>query len=94
MYLVTLQAQKEYPPDMLCKDKFLLQSTIVNSDNEELPSDTVRILCRRESGILYLQREQSSSDFVILVLLFFGKLSILLLIYLVVFSLTRKVEEL
>ncbi|KAE8690166.1 Vesicle-associated protein 1-1 [Hibiscus syriacus] len=26
---VTLQAQSEYPPDMQCKDKFLLQSTIV-----------------------------------------------------------------
>ncbi|PHU08419.1 Vesicle-associated protein 2-1 [Capsicum chinense] len=43
---VTLQAQKEYPPDMLCKDKFLLQSTIVNSDNEELPSDAFN----KESG--------------------------------------------
>ncbi|XP_052210880.1 vesicle-associated protein 2-1 [Diospyros lotus] len=39
---VTLQAQKEYPPDMLCKDKFLLQSTIVSSDADadELPQDT------------------------------------------------------
>ncbi|TMW85553.1 hypothetical protein EJD97_022965 [Solanum chilense] len=37
---VTLQAQKEYPSDMQCKDKFLLQSTIVNSDAEELPPDT------------------------------------------------------
>ncbi|KAK4349630.1 hypothetical protein RND71_032385 [Anisodus tanguticus] len=37
---VTLQAQKEYPPDMQCKDKFLLQSTIVNNDIDELPPDT------------------------------------------------------
>ncbi|CAN4078062.1 unnamed protein product [Withania somnifera] len=37
---VTLQAQKEYPLDMQCKDKFLLQSTIVNSDADELPPDT------------------------------------------------------
>ncbi|KAK6783042.1 hypothetical protein RDI58_020838 [Solanum bulbocastanum] len=37
---VTLQAQKEYPSDMQCKDKFLLQSTIVNSDADELPPDT------------------------------------------------------
>ncbi|XP_074317297.1 vesicle-associated protein 2-1-like isoform X2 [Silene latifolia] len=39
---VTLQAQREYPPDMQCKDKFLLQSTIVspNSEVDELPQDT------------------------------------------------------
>ncbi|XP_059444735.1 vesicle-associated protein 2-1 [Corylus avellana] len=39
---VTLQAQREYPPDMHCKDKFLLQSTIVppHSDVDELPQDT------------------------------------------------------
>ncbi|XP_021765798.1 vesicle-associated protein 2-1-like isoform X1 [Chenopodium quinoa] len=39
---VTLQAQQEYPPDMQCKDKFLLQSTIVspNSDVDDLPQDT------------------------------------------------------
>ncbi|KMT11814.1 hypothetical protein BVRB_5g105140 isoform B [Beta vulgaris subsp. vulgaris] len=38
---VTLQAQQEYPPDMLCKDKFLLQSTIVspNSEVDDLPQD-------------------------------------------------------
>lgn len=43
--LVTLQAQREYPPDMQCKDKFLLQSTIVppHTDVDELPQDTVRI---------------------------------------------------
>jgi len=41
---VTLQAQREYPPDMQCKDKFLLQSTIVNpnTDVDDLPADTVR----------------------------------------------------
>ncbi|OVA11289.1 MSP domain [Macleaya cordata] len=39
---VTLQAQREYPPDMQCKDKFLLQSTIVppNTDVDEIPQDT------------------------------------------------------
>ncbi|KAM4085549.1 hypothetical protein ACJW30_10G036100 [Castanea mollissima] len=38
---VTLQAQREYPPDMQCKDKFLLQSTIVppNIDVDDLPQD-------------------------------------------------------
>ena len=40
MSLVTLQAQKEYPPDMQCKDKFLLQSTVVNNDSDELSPDT------------------------------------------------------
>lgn len=45
---VTLQAQREYPPDMQCKDKFLLQSTTVppNSDVDELPQDTFT----KESG--------------------------------------------
>ncbi|KAG9454444.1 hypothetical protein H6P81_007348 [Aristolochia fimbriata] len=35
---VTLQAQREYPPDMQCKDKFLLQSTKVppNLDVDEI----------------------------------------------------------
>ncbi|XP_010529988.1 PREDICTED: vesicle-associated protein 2-1-like isoform X2 [Tarenaya hassleriana] len=39
---VTLQAQREHSPDMHCKDKFLLQSTIVppHTDVDELPQDT------------------------------------------------------
>lgn len=39
---VTLQAQREYPPDMQCKDKFLLQSAVVppHTDLDELPADT------------------------------------------------------
>ncbi len=43
--VVTLQAQRERPSDMQCKDKFLLQSTVVspNIDVNELPQDTVRI---------------------------------------------------
>ncbi|CAI0533733.1 unnamed protein product [Linum tenue] len=38
---VTLQAQKECPPDMQCKDKFLLQSTTVpqHTDVDDLPAD-------------------------------------------------------
>ncbi|OIV94629.1 hypothetical protein TanjilG_25853 [Lupinus angustifolius] len=45
---VTLQAQREYPPDMQCKDKFLLQSTVVNQniDVDDLPPDTFS----KESG--------------------------------------------
>nr|CAD1844958.1 unnamed protein product [Ananas comosus var. bracteatus] len=39
---VTLQAQKEYPNDMQCKDKFLIQSTKVppSADIDEIPPDT------------------------------------------------------
>ncbi|XP_031124038.1 vesicle-associated protein 2-1 isoform X1 [Ipomoea triloba] len=37
---VTLQAQREFPSDMQCKDKFLLQSTIVASYSDDLPADT------------------------------------------------------
>ncbi|CAL9207326.1 vesicle-associated protein 2-1-like [Musa acuminata AAA Group] len=39
---VTLQPQKEYPPDMQCKDKFLIQSAKVPpiNDIDEIPSDT------------------------------------------------------
>jgi hypothetical protein len=40
--VVTLQAQKEYPQDMQCKDKFLIQSTRVaaSTDMDEIPPDT------------------------------------------------------
>ncbi|PRQ18367.1 putative ribosomal protein L19 [Rosa chinensis] len=39
---VNLRGQRKYPPNMECKDKFLLQSTIVppNSDIDELPKYT------------------------------------------------------
>ncbi|KAJ8504575.1 hypothetical protein OPV22_005461 [Ensete ventricosum] len=39
---VSHQAQKEYPPDMQCKDKFLIQSAKVppSSDMDEIPADT------------------------------------------------------
>ncbi|XVE98714.1 hypothetical protein REPUB_Repub03eG0131700 [Reevesia pubescens] len=45
---VTLQAQREYPPDMQCKDKFLLQSTKVppTTDVDYVPADSFN----RESG--------------------------------------------
>ncbi|XP_011070686.1 vesicle-associated protein 2-1 [Sesamum indicum] len=44
---VTLQAQREYPPNMQCKDKFLLQSTIVppNTTVDELQQDTFNKEC-------------------------------------------------
>ena len=31
-FLVTMQAQREAPPDMQCKDKFLVQSVILPDD--------------------------------------------------------------
>ncbi|CAN6486736.1 unnamed protein product [Victoria cruziana] len=39
--LVTLQAQRESPPDMQCKDKFLVQSTAVppSTDSDDIPPD-------------------------------------------------------
>ncbi|TYJ41318.1 hypothetical protein E1A91_A03G012700v1 [Gossypium mustelinum] len=39
---VTLQPRREYPHDMQCKDKFLLQSTIVprNTNMDDLQADT------------------------------------------------------
>ncbi|XP_057775603.1 vesicle-associated protein 2-1 isoform X2 [Salvia miltiorrhiza] len=39
---VTLHIQREYPPNMQCKDKFLVQSTIVPpiTNVDELPQDT------------------------------------------------------
>ncbi|KAK1304077.1 Vesicle-associated protein 2-1 [Acorus calamus] len=40
---VTLQAQREYPPDLQCRDKFLLQSTVVpptTTDIDEIPQKT------------------------------------------------------
>eukprot|EP00245_Coleochaete_scutata_P010873 TRINITY_DN392_c0_g2_i1.p1 TRINITY_DN392_c0_g2~~TRINITY_DN392_c0_g2_i1.p1 ORF type:complete len:256 (+),score=52.22 TRINITY_DN392_c0_g2_i1:164-931(+) len=38
---VTMQAQREAPPDMLCKDKFLVQSVIVSGadNNKEVPPE-------------------------------------------------------
>ena len=32
LFSVTMQAQTEAPPDMQCKDKFLVQSAIVSQD--------------------------------------------------------------
>ncbi|KAF8027351.1 hypothetical protein BT93_E0297 [Corymbia citriodora subsp. variegata] len=58
---VTLQAQHEYPPDMQCKDKFLLQSTIVppDTDDKELSPDTFnkrggRLVEECRLGVVYI----------------------------------------
>ncbi|XP_054809845.1 vesicle-associated protein 2-1-like isoform X2 [Prosopis cineraria] len=66
---VTLQAQQEYPPDMQCKDKFLLQSTIVGAiaDVDELPPETFN----KDSGnsveecklrVVYVTNTSASED--------------------------------
>ncbi|PIN14377.1 VAMP-associated protein involved in inositol metabolism [Handroanthus impetiginosus] len=44
-FTVTMQAQKSAPPDMLCKDKFLIQNTVVpfgTTEEEITPSMFVR----------------------------------------------------
>lgn len=35
VYAVTMQAQKAPPPDMVCKDKFLVQCTVVSEETVE-----------------------------------------------------------
>lgn len=43
-FLVTMQAQKEAPPDMQCKDKFLLQSVIA-PDGATAKDITAEMVC-------------------------------------------------
>ncbi|XP_038982431.1 vesicle-associated protein 2-1-like isoform X2 [Phoenix dactylifera] len=64
---VTLQAQNEYPPDMQCKDKFLLQSTKVpqSTDMDELPPDTFnkdgdKVIEELKLRVVYMAPSQSS----------------------------------
>lgn len=65
---VTLQAQKEFPPDMQCKDKFLLQSTKVPSsitDIDEIPADTFnkegdKVIEDLKLRVVYTTQSQSS----------------------------------
>nr|AFK46923.1 unknown [Lotus japonicus] len=46
--IVTMQAQKEAPPDMQCKDKFLLQCVKVNDGVS--PKDITAEMFNKESG--------------------------------------------
>ncbi|MED6150375.1 Vesicle-associated protein 1-2 [Stylosanthes scabra] len=46
--IVTMQAQKEAPPDMQCKDKFLLQSVVANPG--ATPKDITPEMFNKESG--------------------------------------------
>ncbi|XP_071691162.1 vesicle-associated protein 1-2-like [Rutidosis leptorrhynchoides] len=45
---VTMQAQREAPPDMVCKDKFLLQSAVASPGS--VPKDITPELFNKESG--------------------------------------------
>uniref|UniRef100_A0ACD5Z1R3 Uncharacterized protein n=2 Tax=Avena sativa TaxID=4498 RepID=A0ACD5Z1R3_AVESA len=46
--LVTMQAQREAPPDMHCRDKFLVQSAVVSK--ESTPKDISGDMFTKESG--------------------------------------------
>ncbi|KAL8539778.1 hypothetical protein ACS0TY_001400 [Phlomoides rotata] len=46
--VVTMQAQKEAPPDMQCKDKFLLQSVVMTP--EATPKDITTEMFNKEQG--------------------------------------------
>ena len=48
-----MQAQREAPADMQCKDKFLVQSVIVPEGglNTEVSQEMVRVGCLGEPGI-------------------------------------------
>ncbi|KAJ7952494.1 Vesicle-associated 1-1-like protein [Quillaja saponaria] len=46
--IVTMQAQKEAPPDMQCKDKFLLQS--VKTNDGATPKDITAEMFNKEAG--------------------------------------------
>ncbi|KAE8807113.1 hypothetical protein D1007_16658 [Hordeum vulgare] len=46
--LVTMQAQREAPPDMQCRDKFLVQSAVVSQDIA--PKDISGDMFTKESG--------------------------------------------
>lgn len=42
---VTMQAQREAPPDMMCRDKFLIQSTVVpvGTSDEDITASMVSV---------------------------------------------------
>ncbi|RVW50820.1 Vesicle-associated protein 2-1 [Vitis vinifera] len=66
---VTSQAQRDYPPDMQCKDKFLLQSTIVppHTDLDELPQDAFnkdsgKVIEECKLRVVYTLANRNSGD--------------------------------
>ncbi|VAI59075.1 unnamed protein product [Triticum turgidum subsp. durum] len=67
--IVTLQSQKEYPPDMQSKDKFLIQSTRVaaSTDMDEIPPDTFnkeadKVIEEMKLKVVYTLPSGSSDD--------------------------------
>uniref|UniRef100_N1QY14 Vesicle-associated membrane protein-associated protein A n=1 Tax=Aegilops tauschii TaxID=37682 RepID=N1QY14_AEGTA len=66
---ITLQSQKEYPPDMQSKDKFLIQSTRVaaSTDMDEIPPDTFnkeadKVIEEMKLKVVYTLPSGSSDD--------------------------------
>ncbi|KAK9998133.1 hypothetical protein SO802_017736 [Lithocarpus litseifolius] len=55
VYTVTMQAQRAAPPDMQCKDKFLIQSTVIpfGSTEEDITSD----MFAKDSGIYIVEKK-------------------------------------
>uniref|UniRef100_A0ACD5YX11 Uncharacterized protein n=1 Tax=Avena sativa TaxID=4498 RepID=A0ACD5YX11_AVESA len=67
--IVTLQAQKDYPPEMQSKDKFLIQSTKVagSTDMDEIPPDTFnkegeKLIEEMKLRVVYTLPSGSSED--------------------------------
>ncbi|KAG0534944.1 hypothetical protein BDA96_04G323300 [Sorghum bicolor] len=67
--VVTMQAQREVPPDMQCKDKFLVQSAIVAK--EIMPKEVTGDMFTKDSGnivdevklkVVYLAQSSSQSE--------------------------------
>ncbi len=54
--VVTMQAQREAPPDMQCKDKFLVQSVIapVGSSSKDVSQELVGIPSMSLGGVVFL----------------------------------------
>uniref|UniRef100_A0ACD5Z2Q9 Uncharacterized protein n=1 Tax=Avena sativa TaxID=4498 RepID=A0ACD5Z2Q9_AVESA len=66
---ITLQAQKDYPPEMQSKDKFLIQSTKVagSTDMDEIPPDTFnkegeKLIEEMKLRVVYTLPSGSSED--------------------------------
>lgn len=53
--VVKMQAQRTAPVDMICKDKFLVQGTVVppGTTDEDITSATVRVILSTEPEFYY-----------------------------------------
>ncbi len=61
---VTMQAQREAPPDMQCKDKFLVQSVIapVGSSPKDVSQELVGIPNMSLGGVVFLSFVESDLE--------------------------------